>query len=677
MPANDNNTRKVDYDNYRELATISQTCWWETDVVTRTFTFSDNISSVLGLDVRQLSFEQCLLYIRRDFRDLIRQEIFDSSFSRNDFYSRTYPLVTLRGEVWVKCDLGRHVFKNGKYSGSFGKLQVVPSVNSEIKVNVIRDAGRMLRNVSRVVWSLSDFLTDKDEDDIIKDILTCMLNYYSASEARITRLDEEEKRHICTHLVTDKTIKADDRNRSIANGDLSWCTKTISSNRSIICDSPDQLPLEALDEHLFLDRNNIKSFMLFPLASDKKVWGYVGIHTIGFSRHWSNEDYLWMLSMVNILNVCIELSRERSYNAVTLKDKENLINNLPIGYTRIKAIRNTQGEVTDYLLAEVNKTSSEMYIGNCEEEGKLGSEVHSKSLFDENISYLCDVLKNKMHIDNSLQVPSGQICRRISYESGKDEIVELNVDITNYKKVEHELIEARNKAQEMDRLKSAFLANMSHEIRTPLNAIVGFSELLIEADDIDKRREFYEILKRNNELLLQLINDILDLSKIEAGTMDFKFEDVDVNQFCADIAMSMRLKVSDTVKIRFIPSVPQCKLYTDVTRINQVISNFMNNAIKFTVKGSITLSYDWVDEEHIRFSVTDTGIGISEENRQKIFDRFVKLDSFAQGTGLGLSICRSIVEHLGGRIGVDSQKGKGSCFWFILPRDMAESNKFK
>ena len=254
-------------------------------------------------------------------------------------------------------------------------------------------------------------------------------------------------------------------------------------------------------------------------------------------------------------------------------------------------------------------------------------------------------------------------------EKGIVELVGVNYDITEFKDIEQELIHARDKAQEMDRLKSAFLANMSHEIRTPLNAIVGFSDLLINATDKKEKQEFFNILRKNNDMLLQLINDILDLSKIEAGTMQLTYENVDVNKLCNDIIMSMRFKTSPNVKITFEPSETNCFIKVDSTRLNQVITNFMTNAIKFTTEGSITLTYSWIDDEYIKFSVTDTGIGIDEENKHSIFDRFVKLNSFIPGTGLGLSICRSIVELLKGKIGVDSVLGEGSSFWFVLPKN--------
>ena len=247
----------------------------------------------------------------------------------------------------------------------------------------------------------------------------------------------------------------------------------------------------------------------------------------------------------------------------------------------------------------------------------------------------------------------------IKWLDGRWAIMELATDITTRKHVELELIQAKEKAEESDRLKSAFLANMSHEIRTPLNAIVGFSSLLAETDEIELRQAYMSLVQENNELLLNLISDILDISKIEAGTIELTTGWVDVPQLCREVIATFSHKKHDgAVELRFDESSPQIVIDADKNRIMQVLSNFMTNALKFTTKGSITLSYTLND---------DTGKGIPAEQCHDIFNRFVKLDSFVQGAGLGLSICQSLVERMGGKIGVESCVGKGSCFWFTHP----------
>ena len=252
-------------------------------------------------------------------------------------------------------------------------------------------------------------------------------------------------------------------------------------------------------------------------------------------------------------------------------------------------------------------------------------------------------------------------------ENGQIELIGVNYDITELKETEAMLIEAKEKAETADRLKSAFLANMSHEIRTPLNAIVGFSSLMGETGDMEEKRRYMAIIEENNDLLLQLISDILDLSKIEAGTFDFVKKELDVNVLCEDIVRFMKMKAKPGVEVLFDRHLPECRIVSDRNRLNQVIANFVNNAIKFTTAGSICVGYDKVDETRLRFYVADTGIGIEPEMQDQIFGRFIKLNTFVHGTGLGLSISKSIIEQLGGTIGVDSEPGKGSCFWFMLP----------
>ena len=256
----------------------------------------------------------------------------------------------------------------------------------------------------------------------------------------------------------------------------------------------------------------------------------------------------------------------------------------------------------------------------------------------------------------------------IKWLDGRWAIMELATDITTRKQVELELIQAKEKAEESDRLKSAFLANMSHEIRTPLNAIVGFSSLLAETDEAELRHVYMSLVQENNELLLNLISDILDISKIEAGMIDLVMGRVDVPQLCREVIATFSHKKRDNaVELRFDENSPQIVIDADKNRIVQVLSNFLTNALKFTTKGSITLSYSLEDESQVRFCVTDTGKGIPDEQKHEIFNRFVKLDSFVQGAGLGLSICQSLVNRMGGKIGVESREGEGSCFWFTHP----------
>ena len=251
-------------------------------------------------------------------------------------------------------------------------------------------------------------------------------------------------------------------------------------------------------------------------------------------------------------------------------------------------------------------------------------------------------------------------------------IVSIEWDVTELEMMKRELLSSKEKAEMSDSLKSAFLANMSHEIRTPLNAIVGFSHLIAESDDAEERKTYYNIVNANNERLLQLINEILDLSKIESGTIEFSFGPASLHNLCREVHDAHIFRTPQGVSLVYESSDESLVIETDKNRVFQVISNLIGNAVKFTKEGSISYGYKLVDNQ-IVFHVTDTGTGIEPEKVGRVFERFAKLNNHAQGTGLGLSICKSIVERLGGKISVSSEFGKGTTFTFTLPYTVAES----
>lgn len=259
------------------------------------------------------------------------------------------------------------------------------------------------------------------------------------------------------------------------------------------------------------------------------------------------------------------------------------------------------------------------------------------------------------------------MCRDISEQ--------WNAEQTN-KKQQKELEAARIKAEESDRLKSAFLANMSHEIRTPLNAIVGFSKLVIDAECTNEKEQYAEIIERNSEILLNLFNDILDLSSLEADSLSFNIRPIKLIDICLQLEQQFCYKVKNGTKLILDDVDTELYVSGDWNRIIQIISNLLSNAAKFTPKGEIHFGYR-EKEDFVEFYVKDSGIGIPAERVATIFQRFGKINDFVQGIGLGLTLCRMLVEKMGGRIWLRSQEGKGSRFYFTLPliRQQEQPNK--
>ena len=252
-------------------------------------------------------------------------------------------------------------------------------------------------------------------------------------------------------------------------------------------------------------------------------------------------------------------------------------------------------------------------------------------------------------------------------EDGTADGIVIRVDdVTEREEMIKELQIAKMHAEQSDKLKSAFLANMSHEIRTPLNAIVGFSGLMMYASD-EEKEDYMQIINNNNEMLLKLISDILDLSKLEAGSVELNYEEFDLTDYFNSMFVSMKQRATNP-KIQIVAVNPyqHCLVTLDRNRVAQIITNYVTNAIKYTPEGIIEMGYEY-REEGIYFYVKDSGIGIPDEKKNKVFHRFEKLDEFAQGTGLGLSICKAIAEAMGGNVGFESEYGKGSLFWALLP----------
>ncbi len=309
---------------------------------------------------------------------------------------------------------------------------------------------------------------------------------------------------------------------------------------------------------------------------------------------------------------------------------------------------------------DITKYKAYEEMGNFKDKEMWDNFIEALRANDDTLKYICNYPYPKTNV-----ISSNCISYIIRNEYGEEIIWHIRRDISEQLRYEAQLKKAKEKAEESDRLKSAFLSNMSHEIRTPLNAIVGFSAIMADIDNAEERKKFCNIIESSNKRLLSLINEVLDLSKIESGTLAFDYTPVKINDLYREIFMTHQLCAKQASLVLELPDEEVC-INTDKNRLTQVISNLINNAVKFTPKGTITIGYRLIPD-FVEFYVKDTGIGISKDKVDKIFNRFVKVDNFAPGTGLGLSICKTIVERLGGDISVTSEEGVGSLFSFRIP----------
>lgn len=600
---------------------------WEADFVQRSYICSDYLMSIFGKKGNDLSFFEFYYIIREDFRDLITTDFL--SIQSVDTYEQIFPIITPTGEKWVRSRLCERKLNNGVCVKALGILQILPNFKlKEEKISKMIDHNEMIFRklyvnlpVGVELYDRDGYLIDLNAKDMEifgirskKDVLG--VNIFSNPIMPKDVIKKLKENKSVNFRLNYSFKKADDYYNTSKVGELDIVTKA---------------------RILYDQRGEPSSYLLINLDNTEKM--------IAYNRISEFENVFTLVSVYAKVGYAL-------YDLYTFE-----------GYA-IKQWYENMGEKDGTPLSQI--------IG-------IYSYIHPNDAGYIN-SFFEEVKQGKAHhFRREVRVKSGDgwkwICANItrnpqSVDPNKPEMICINYDITELKDSQLK----RERAEELDRLKSAFLANMSHEIRTPLNAIVGFSQLLAETDDPEERHEFVEIIDSNNRMLLQLISDILDLAKIESGTMDFKFADMNVKEVINEIVTSFRIKMPDNVALIAPQDSPECQIYSDRMRLTQVISNFLNNAIKYTSEGCITLAYEIIGDE-IKFSVTDTGDGMSQEIQAHIFDRFYKGNTFKQGTGLGLSICETIVNRLGGRIGVNSELGKGSTFWFTHPYSFSPNAK--
>lgn len=600
---------------------------WEADFVQRSYICSDYLMSIFGKKGNNLSFFEFYYIIREDFRDLITTDFL--SIQSVDTYEQIFPIITPTGEKWVRSRLCERKLNNGVCVKALGILQILPNFKlKEEKISKMIDHNEMI--FRKLYVNLPVGVELYDRDGYLIDLNAKDMEIFGIRSKK----DVLGVNIFSNPILPKDVIKKLKENKSV-NFRLNYSFKKVDDyyNTSKV----GELDIVTKASILYDQRGEPSSYLLINLDNTEKM--------IAYNRISEFENVFTLVSVYAKVGYAL-------YDLYTFE-----------GYV-IKQWYENMGEKDGTPLSQI--------IG-------IYSYIHPNDAGYIN-SFFEEVKQGKAHhFRREVRVKCGDgwkwICANItrnpqSVDPNKPEMICINYDITELKDSQLK----RERAEELDRLKSAFLANMSHEIRTPLNAIVGFSQLLAETDDPEERHEFVEIIDSNNRMLLQLISDILDLAKIESGTMDFKFADMNVKEVINEIVTSFRIKMPDNVALIAPQDSPECQIYSDRMRLTQVISNFLNNAIKYTSEGCITLAYEIIGDE-IKFSVTDTGDGMSQEIQAHIFDRFYKGNTFKQGTGLGLSICETIVNRLGGRIGVNSELGKGSTFWFTHPYSFSPNAK--
>ena len=597
--------------------------WWEADLKTESYVCSEFISRLLGIDEDGvISFEDFNKRILREDQHHTTSYSFDKL---QQSIEEVYLLHTPHGEVWIRSKICFQETDGEGNTKIYGIAETQDGPRMASAYQALQNSERILHNIYK---NLPVGIELYNKDGYLLDL---------------------NKKELEMFHITHKE-------------------KVIGIN---IFENP------ALPEEIKLKiRDNEEVEFTFQYDFSKIKGYYESEKTSGF------------INLTTRITTLYDHDRQPiNYLLINVDKTENTI-----AYNKIQEFKNFFELVGDYAkvgyahfdaLSRNGYALSSWYKNVGEEEGTPLPEIigiHSHFHPEDRavmLDFLAKVVKGestKLCRDVRIRRADGSytwtrvnvLVRNYRPQDNVIEMLCINFDITQLKETEQMLIKAKEKAEEADCLKSAFLANMSHEIRTPLNAIVGFSSMLEEAEDQEEKHQYITIIEDNNKLLLQLISDILDLSKIEAGTFDIIPERVNAKQLCNDLFQAMQMKTSPQVELRLKDNLPELTFTSDKNRLYQVLLNFVTNALKFTSEGNITIDYQ-IDGNEVKFSVQDTGMGIEPEKQEAIFTRFVKLNSFIPGTGLGLPICQSIVTQLGGKIGVESEPGRGACFWFTHP----------
>ena len=601
-------SKQKEYTFLQKLLNKANMGWWEADLKTESYVCSEFISRLLGIDEDGvISFEDFNKRILREDQHHTTSYSFDKL---QQSIEEVYLLDTPHGEVWIRSKICFQETDGEGNTKIYGIAETQDGPRMASAYQALQNSERILHNIYK---NLPVGIELYNKDGYLLDL---------------------NKKELEMFHITHKE-------------------KVIGIN---IFENP------ALPEEIKLKiRDNEEVEFTFQYDFSKIKGYYESEKTSGF------------INLTTRITTLYDHDRQPiNYLLINVDKTENTI-----AYNKIQEFKNFFELVGDYAkvgyahfdaLSRNGYALSSWYKNVGEEEGTPLPEIigiHSHFHPEDRavmLDFLAKVVKGestKLCRDVRIRRADGSytwtrvnvLVRNYRPQDNVIEMLCINFDITQLKETEQMLIKAKEKAEEADRLKSAFLANMSHEIRTPLNAIVGFSSMLEEAEDQEEKHQYITIIEDNNKLLLQLISDILDLSKIEAGTFDIIPERVNAKQLCNDLFQAMQMKTSPQVELRLKDNLPELTFTSDKNRLYQVLLNFVTNALKFTSEGNITIDYQ-IDGNEVKFSVQDTGMGIEPEKQEAIFTRFVKLNSFIPGTGLGLPICK-----------VSSRNWEGKSVW--------------
>ena len=617
---------KFDYDLLSAMMTNANMGWWEADLKTESYICSEYISRLLGLDEDgTISFKD---FNKRILKEEQRHTTTHSFDNIRQTQETVYLLNTVEGPTWIRSKIClQRTDENGNVK-VYGIAETQDGPDMSSASQALQERNRLLHNIYKYLpvgielYNREGILIDMNDKEQEMFHLKQKEDLLGINIFENPIFPEEMKSKLRKHENADFTFRYD-----FSKIDNYYKTQKKTGT----------IDLVTKVTSLYDDNHNLTNYLLINADKTETTVAYNKIQE--FESHFELIDDYAKVGYANY-----DLLNEQ-------------------GYAQRSWYKNL-GEKTETPLSEIIGTYNHLHPDD--RTIMLDFLQNVKRGLAHKLSREVRVLKE----DGSFMwTHVNIIVERYMPEQNIIEIICINYDITQLKKTEAMLIQAKEKAEEADRLKSAFLANMSHEIRTPLNSIVGFSDLLkdIEAFSPEEVKQFVDTINTNCTLLLALINDILDLSRIESGSMDFRFAGYNLTFVMQQIYDSQRLSMPSGVELVMKLPEESKSIVTDSVRLKQVINNFINNAKKFTTQGSITFGFLTEEPGYTVFFVEDTGSGISEENQRRIFERFYKVDSFTQGAGLGLSICQTIVERFRGEINVSSELGEGTRFTVRVP----------